>query len=142
MDKLGVLIASLAVAAQVEVAIVLPDAPHSDAPVVAALFAKAENFNARTDPLHSIVLKPDEGALTWRLTLPPGDYAMLAYQDLNGNGDFDLDSGGRPLEPYTVSGRSARRAPLFKRAVVAVNGEKPVEMLPWRQQKRQQKKNN
>ncbi len=56
----------------------------------------------------------------------PGDYAILAYHDENGNGRMDCDMIGRPKEGYGVS-RNARRhwrAPDYDEAKVAVTPER------------------
>jgi uncharacterized protein (DUF2141 family) len=39
--------------------------------------------------------------------VPPGHYAIEAYQDMNGNGEMDYDWLGLPLEPFGFS-RDAR----------------------------------
>ncbi len=42
--------------------------------------------------------------------LPPGDYAVTAYQDSNGNQKLDTASNGLPEEPYGMS-NGARGGP-------------------------------
>lgn len=41
--------------------------------------------------------------------VPPGTYAVAAYQDENGNGRLDRTGLGLPLEPYGFSGTVGRR---------------------------------
>ncbi|WP_409566628.1 DUF2141 domain-containing protein [Methylobacterium sp. E-005] len=41
--------------------------------------------------------------------VPPGTYAVAAYQDANGNGRLDRTGLGLPLEPYGFSGSVGRR---------------------------------
>lgn len=56
----------------------------------------------------------------------PGDYAILAYHDDNGNGKVDCDVIGRPREGYGVSNnaRSRWHAPDFEMAKVAVSAKR------------------
>nr|WP_238232282.1 DUF2141 domain-containing protein [Methylobacterium thuringiense] len=42
--------------------------------------------------------------------IEPGTYAVVAYQDLNGNGRLDRTGLGLPLEPYGVSRGVGRRS--------------------------------
>ncbi|MHB2210175.1 DUF2141 domain-containing protein [Methylobacterium sp. CM6257] len=42
--------------------------------------------------------------------VPPGTYAVAAYQDSNGNSRLDRTALGLPLEPYGFSGAVGRRA--------------------------------
>lgn len=41
--------------------------------------------------------------------LPPGQYAVIAFQDLNGNETLDLGPLGIPVEPYAISGQPKLR---------------------------------
>jgi uncharacterized protein (DUF2141 family) len=53
--------------------------------------------------------------------VPPGTYAVAAYQDANGNGRLDRTGLGLPLEPYGFSGTAGRRArPDFAEAAFAL----------------------
>jgi len=85
-----------------------------------ALFAGAEGFP--DDPIHSVVLPAepvtgdsaaiagawaDAPAALWRISVPPGVYAVAAVHDLNGNGRLDTNFLGMPKEPYGFS-RAAR----------------------------------
>ncbi|AFC25401.1 hypothetical protein SGRA_2673 [Saprospira grandis str. Lewin] len=48
-------------------------------------------------PLQNLPLRIDLGQL------PPGQYALAFFQDLNGNGRLDLNFFGIPTEPYGFS---------------------------------------
>jgi uncharacterized protein (DUF2141 family) len=37
------------------------------------------------------------------LDVPPGNYALAVYHDVNDNGKLDTDSSGMPLEPWGMS---------------------------------------
>ena len=55
--------------------------------------------------------------------LPPGQYAAVAYQDLNGNGKLDKNFLGIPKEPYGFSNgaRGSAGPPKFTAAAVTLN---------------------
>ena len=57
--------------------------------------------------------------------LPPGEYALLAYHDENGNGELDFRPLGIPKEPIAVSNGAGRLLgpPRFDSAKFAVDGE-------------------
>jgi uncharacterized protein (DUF2141 family) len=59
--------------------------------------------------------------------IPPGSYAVVAYHDVNGNGQFDRMLG-IPREPYALSGRAAKKmVPTFDDAVLPIRtGENAV----------------
>jgi uncharacterized protein (DUF2141 family) len=42
--------------------------------------------------------------------VPPGVYAVAAFQDINRSGQLDRTPLGLPLEPYGLSGEAGRRA--------------------------------
>jgi len=55
--------------------------------------------------------------------LPPGAYAAVAFQDVNGNGKLDKNFLGMPKEPYGFSNgaRSSAGPPKFSAAAVTIN---------------------
>lgn len=59
--------------------------------------------------------------------IPPGSYAVVAYHDVNGNGQFDRLLG-IPREPYALSGQAAKKmVPTFSDAVLPIQrGENAV----------------
>lgn len=53
--------------------------------------------------------------------LPPGTYAVAAFQDTNRNGELDRTGLGLPLEPYGFSNESGRRGrPDYREAAFAL----------------------
>ncbi|MEH3148298.1 MAG: DUF2141 domain-containing protein [Methylobacterium frigidaeris] len=52
----------------------------------------------------------EAGAHRFGFDMPPGTYAVLAYQDTNGNGRPDRTPLGLPTEPYGLSNGAGRRA--------------------------------
>jgi uncharacterized protein (DUF2141 family) len=55
--------------------------------------------------------------------LPPGEYAAVAFQDVNGNGKLDKNFLGIPKEPYgfSNSARGSAGPPKFSAAAVTLN---------------------
>jgi uncharacterized protein (DUF2141 family) len=55
--------------------------------------------------------------------LPPGEYAAVAFQDVNGNGILDKNFFGIPKEPYGFSNgaRGSVGPPKFSAAAVTLN---------------------
>jgi len=56
-------------------------------------------------------------------TLPPGQYALSCFHDLNGNGKLDTNLLGIPTEPYGFSNnaRPKFRAPKWAEAMFQLN---------------------
>ena len=82
-----------------------------DAPagmVRAMVFADADGFATQTHPVAAFAVAPRDGRVRVTVAdLPPGPYAVAAYQDVNGNQQLDRTSLGVPAEPYAFS-RDAR----------------------------------
>lgn len=57
--------------------------------------------------------------------LPPGDYAVVAYHDENGNGQLDRNPFGQPTEPYGFSrdARGRMAPPKFEDASVTLGND-------------------
>jgi uncharacterized protein (DUF2141 family) len=55
--------------------------------------------------------------------LPPGEYAAVAFQDVNGNGILDKNFLGIPKEPFGFSNgaRGSAGPPKFSAAAVTLN---------------------
>ncbi len=81
------------------------DLVSSEGEVVIALFDSPEAYDQRSPALRSAVLPVvDSQARQWHLEgLVPGEYAVAAYQDLNGNRTLDKGRFGIPEEPYGFS---------------------------------------
>src|SRR5687768_11610992 len=81
----------------------------ADGTLAIALFDNAAHFDARTHAIRKAYLTIDKREARWVIgPLPPGDYAVLAYHDENGNGQIDLRPLGIPKEPLAVSNGAGR----------------------------------
>jgi len=67
-----------------------------------ALYREGQQFLKEKPMLGRVVAVNDK---TVRIALPiePGTYAVVLYQDLNGNGELDKKMFGIPKEPYGFS---------------------------------------
>lgn len=83
-------------------------------------FLKVERVRSK-----KIVQVQKTGTLNISLgTLPPGQYALSAFHDVNGNGKLDTNWAGIPNEPYGFSNnaRPKFRAPNWAEAVFTWGG--------------------
>jgi len=54
--------------------------------------------------------------------VPPGRYAVVVFQDINGNRALDRTPLGIPLEPYALSNGAGRKGrPNFEQAAIAIH---------------------
>jgi uncharacterized protein (DUF2141 family) len=101
--------------------------------VVVALYDQAAAFPKPESRLTFQTLVPtaDTGQVVFR-ELPPGRYAVVAYQDANGNGKFDKNVLGIPTEAYGFSNDARGRMgpPTFEAAAldVSTNTRTPVTL--------------
>jgi uncharacterized protein (DUF2141 family) len=113
----------------------------------ALLTVEVRNVQPGAGPVYVVVqdrasFATMEGDLTGRaagdteiVTVPitgvePGDWAVAAFQDLDGNGDLEIASNG-PDEPYGFSGPIQNGWPEFELARVEItgNGDRAVVQL-------------
>lgn len=55
------------------------------------------------EPIQSKSVQANGEKVTLTFDLPPGEYAVSTYQDLNNNGKLDRQFYGAPKEPYGFS---------------------------------------
>jgi len=70
-----------------------------------------------------------DGTLSFEVSLPPGEYALSVFQDLNGNRKLDTNFMGIPTEASGSSNDAPARfsAPKFRDALFTV-GTEPVAL--------------
>jgi uncharacterized protein (DUF2141 family) len=75
-----------------------------------ALFANADDYETQQNAVRRAWLPITEHGSFWRIqNLPHGEYALVAYQDLNGNEQIDMRFFGLPKEPVAVSNNARGR---------------------------------
>jgi uncharacterized protein (DUF2141 family) len=92
--------------------------------IYVAVYDHAETFPISGRQLVGQVLEAAGRSITVHFEdLPPGPYAAVAFQDINGNGKLDKNFLGIPKEPYGFSrgARGAAGAPKFADALITLN---------------------
>jgi uncharacterized protein (DUF2141 family) len=104
----------------VEVSGITPDRGK----VYVAVYDGPETFPISGRQRVGRVVAPADRHLTVHFTdLPPGQYAVVAFQDLNGNGKLDRNFLGIPKEPYgfSNSARGSVGPPKFSEAAIKLD---------------------
>ena len=89
--------------------------------VLVAVYDRADDFLKQ--PKRAAAVDAQAGKVRVVIAgLPPGDYALSVFQDMNGNGDLDMNPAGMPIEPYGFSNDAAGNygPPSFEQARVHV----------------------
>jgi uncharacterized protein (DUF2141 family) len=89
---------------------------RQDMAVTVAIFGDADSFRSGEGPVRRLSLSQNRPvARAFVLNLPPGRYAIVAWQDLNGDGRPSRSRFGLTADPigYSRAARSARGAPSF-----------------------------
>ena len=82
----------------------IQDVRNGSGKLTLALYGSQETFEEFSDDVVSRSLEAKQGTVTVTFhDLPPGDYAIAAFHDENGNGDFDTNFLGVPEEGYGFS---------------------------------------
>lgn len=106
---------------------VVLDGLTSDAGTAAvALYDSPAAFQALAEPVRKARLEIVDRRCTWTVEgLPPGNYAVTAYHDLDGDGELDKGAFGIPSEPYGFSNgaRGKLGPPTWKAVRVSLTGD-------------------
>lgn len=70
-----------------------------------------------------------DGTFVGTYDVPPGSYAVSIWHDDNGNGEFDSNEDGMPLDGWAMSGGPLMGPPTFEDVSVAVRDVGPSESL-------------
>jgi uncharacterized protein (DUF2141 family) len=106
---------------------VVLDGLASDAGTAAiAVYDTSAAYEALQEPVRKARLQIVDRRCTWTVeALPPGDYAVTAYHDLDGDGELDKGAFGIPSEPYGFSNgaRGKLGPPAWKAVRVSLTGD-------------------
>lgn len=104
------------------------------APIYMAIFKQENGFP----------YEGEKGCYVWRgtpaeaekgveIALSKGIYAVVIYQDVNGNSEMDRWFWGKPKEPYGLSGteKKLRSRPKFQDGTVEVDRGSVIEVRLW-----------
>ncbi len=73
--------------------------------LIVMLFDSANTFVNLRDPVRIMTISPEDATPDRMVGLPSGEYALVVYQDDNGNGHLDKNFIGIPREPLSFSNR-------------------------------------
>ena len=102
------------------------DVGAEDGVVMAALFDSQSAYDGAGAPVRSAMVNVAGGERVARFEgLPPGDYALRAFHDVNGDGEMNANPFGMPTEPFAFSNNAVgNMGPAsWERAHFAVSGE-------------------
>ena len=87
-----------------------------------SIFKPSPNFPDKDKPVESKSMAATKGTLRTTIDIPPGDYALAVFHDVNGNGKIDKRLF-IPKEPYGFSNnvRPKLSAPKFADCQVRVS---------------------
>jgi uncharacterized protein (DUF2141 family) len=107
--------------------VTVQDVRSENGQVKLALYATEASFSSFSVELASRILHARPGTLTVTFeNLAPGQYAIAAYHDENGNSSFDTNFLGLPKEGYGFSNDAPAvfGPPSFDKAAVSVRDDK------------------
>jgi uncharacterized protein (DUF2141 family) len=94
-----------------------------------ASFNNPESLTARYHSVLSIAANMGFVSVVLE-NLPPGKYAIIAFQDVNKNDDLDTNIVGYPIEPIGLSGNfSFKLNPSFEQSHFLITNEGLVEQV-------------
>ena len=118
-----ILLAGLPFARAAEIRIRIQNPPESGS-MVFMLYDSPNAFGDLRDPALTVTAEPD-GRNIWSITnVPPGEYALIAYHDENGNGRIDRNFIGIPREPLGFANNYKPKGPPgYARASFALSND-------------------
>ena len=102
------------------------DVGAEDGVIMAALFDSEAAYDGGGAPVRAAMIDVAGGERVARFEgLPPGDYALRAFHDVNGDGQKNANPFGMPTEPFAFSNNAVgNMGPAsWDRARFAVSGE-------------------
>ena len=102
------------------------DVGAEDGVIMAALFDSEAAYDGGGAPVRAAMINVAGGDRVARFEgLPPGDYALRAFHDVNGDGQMNANPFGMPTEPFAFSNNAVgNMGPAsWDRARFAVSGE-------------------
>ncbi len=91
------------------------------------LYNNKNSFKLKQGATDSVIIIPNKTTITVKLVnIPYGDYAIAAFQDINGNGKLDSREFNIPTEPVGISNYCATKLklpPTFKNAKFNISSD-------------------
>lgn len=125
----GLFAAAVLPAQAADLTIAIKGAIPSAGQVMVAVFDRAAGFSGAHHENAAAAMALPAGTTEISLRgLAPGEYAIKAFQDLNGDRVLNVPPQGRPAEPVAVSGRPGAGWPDFERAAVRVDADTRITL--------------
>jgi uncharacterized protein (DUF2141 family) len=99
--------------------------------IYVAIYDRPETFPTAGQQRTGQILEASGQSLVAHFkNLPPGEYAAVAFQDVNGNGKLDKNFLGFPKEPYGFSNgaRGSAGPPKFSAAAVTLSPDRTTRI--------------
>ena len=110
---------ALTAAGAADLTVTVSGVRNASGSVSAGIYNSASSFTKAPEAHVLVRIKAAQGSVGFTVhDLPPGQYAVTAYHDENGNGRLDFDTTGVPTEGYGVSNdaRNPQAPPEFAKA--------------------------
>ncbi|PCC98290.1 DUF2141 domain-containing protein [Halopseudomonas pelagia] len=109
----------------------ISNAKQSNGLVYFALYDSAESYEEREMREGAISTESDTPPSAVFTGLPPGDYAITVYQDVNANRKLDTNLIGIPNEPYGFSQNAmgAMGPPDFTAAAISLSADDETQVI-------------
>ncbi len=97
-------VSALTAAGAADLTVTVSGIRNASGSVSAGIYNSEKSFLQASEALVLVRIKAAQGSIGFTVHgLPPGQYAVAAYHDENGNGRLDFDPTGAPTEGYGVS---------------------------------------
>ncbi len=107
----------------------IPNIKSTEGTIHIGLYNKEEHFPHSGSEFRKLVLKATAPAFTYTIkNLPPGEYALAVYHDINGDGKINRNLLGVPKEGYGFSNnvKPFLSAPSFDKVKFLVHSDTTV----------------
>ena len=114
-------VSALTAASSADLTVTVSGIRNASGSVSAGIYNSASGFTNAAEALVLVRIKAKQGSVGFTVhDLTPGQYAVAAYHDENGNGRLDIDPTGVPTEGYGVSNgaRNPLGPPEFAKAAL------------------------
>ena len=115
---------------EVKMVIEIENIKHINGQPILIAVDKRDNFLKNGIPFRNATVDASGSRLEYTFQVPPGDYAVSIYQDVNKNGKMDKNLFGAPSEPYAFSRnyKPTFRAPKFDEVKINMNGDRKINI--------------
>ncbi len=110
LAAMALVLGSLGFAQNLEASVTISGAKDGGSAIYVALYDSEQGLK-KNKPAATLILHADSGSASGTVSVPAGDYYVMAYQDVNGNGKLDTRLIGIPKEPVGISNYDGKGIP-------------------------------